>query len=413
MATLPLDGYRMLDLSRLVPGPITSGMLADLGMDVLKVEEMEVARGGRARDSFSPTVDDVELESRALAYNYVARNKRSIALNLKAPEGREIFHKLAATADVALEAYRRGVVKRLGVDYETVKAINPRIIYCSISGYGQEGRYADWPGQELNARAMSGVSALISGGDGDPGELLFPGLNTFASACAVISIQSAILVRQSTGQGQHIDLSLTEAGMSLMGSTTVNYLHYGRTPQRDELSVRHLKCKDGRYLANAAGAETHFWDQLCDVIGRPQYKGRFPLALGMGSGGRQFDEEMEAMVKDVRELFLTRTRDEWMEIIPVDISVVPLLEVDEAVDGDFARDRGAVWELDHPLEGKVRQLGSPFRLQNTPPRFRNFAPLLGQDTAEVLGDLGYSGADIQRLEREEVVRVQRWRPEAG
>jgi formyl-CoA transferase len=386
-------------------------MLADLGMDVLKVEEVDVVRGGRARDDFSPTVDDVDLESRAMAYNYVARNKRSIAINLKAQEGKDIFYKLAAKADVVLESFRRGVVKRLGVDYDTLKEINPRIVYASISGYGQEGKYADWPGQEGNARPMSGVSALTGCSDGSPAEFLYPGVNTFSSACTVISIQAALLSRESTGKGQFIDMALTESGMTLMGYATVNYFRRGYIPKRGQaMGVRSLKCKDGKYMASAAGAEGHFWDRFCETIGRPQYKGVFPAAMGLGGQGVRQDPEMDAMYNDLQELFLTRTRDEWMEIIPVDISVVPLLELDEVVEGDYAKDRGAFWEMKHPLEGELRQLGSPFRLQDTPPRFRNFAPLLGQDSESVLRDLGYSDAKIKRLEEDKAVRVQRWRP---
>ena len=400
----------MLDMSRLLPGPMASGMLADLGMNVLKVEEIEVARAGRARDDFSPTVDEVELESRAMAYNYVARNKRSLALNLKAQEGREIFYKLARGADVVFESFRPGVVRRLGVDHETLREINPRIIYCSLTGYGQEGEYASWPGQETNSRGVAGISALTSGSDGSPAEYYFPVVDTFSAASTVISIQAALLSRERTGKGQYIDMALTEAGMSLIGAATVNFLRYGVVPERGVLSLRTLRCKDGKYLANAAIAETHFWDSLCDAIGLPKYKGLFPRA-GAGPGKSvQSDLEMDTAVEDIRDRFSSRTREEWLEIIPPDISVTPLLELNEVIDGEYARARGAFWELEHPLEGKVRQIGSPFRLKETPPAFRNFAPLLGQDTEEVLRELGYSEADIARLEEEKVVRVQRWRP---
>ena len=406
---LPLEGFLMLDLSRLVPGPMATWLLADLGMDVLKVEEMEVARGGRARDSFSPTVDDPDMEAEFMAWNYVARNKRSIAINLRSPEGQELFHKLVAKADVVFETYRRGVVNRLGADYETVKKINPRIIYCSLSGYGQEGEYADWPGQELNAQGMSGVNALTSDKEGNPADLYFTVVDNFSAACVVISIQAALLARERTGQGQFIDMSITEAGIALINQTSVGYLRYGRVPQRGTPSLANLRCKDGRYLSNASSAETHFWNRFCQAIGRPQYENMFPMSFDQRASGSQ-DSKIQDAVKDVRELMLTKTRDEWLKIIPLDISVVPILELDEALDGGYAKDRGVVWEMEHPVVGKVRQLGSPFRLSETPPKFRNFAPMLGQNTVEVLHDLGYGDAEIKRLEDEGIVRVSHWSP---
>ena len=405
---LPLEGYLMLDLSRLVPGPMGTWMLADLGMDVLKVEEMDVARAGRARDSFSPTVDDPDQEARAMAWNYIGRNKRSIPINLRTPEGREIFHKLAARADVIFESYRRGVVKRLGADYETVREINSRIIYCSLSGYGQEGDYADWPGQELNAQGMSGVAALTSDPDGDPAYLYFPLVDTYAAACVVIAIQSALLARERTGRGQFIDISITEAGISLINQLSVGYLRDGYVPRRGVFdNISPLRCKDGKFLTNASTAETHFWNRFCQAIGRPQYENMFPLPFERRTAGAN-DLEVQAVISDVKDVMLTKTRGEWMKIIPVDISVAPLLELDEAFDGGYAEDRGVLWELDHPVVGKVRQIGSPFRLSETPPRFRNFAPMLGESTLEVLRDLGYSDVSIEHLEHEGIVRVSRW-----
>ncbi|MBI4232881.1 MAG: CoA transferase [Chloroflexi bacterium] len=399
---LPLEGLRMLDLSRLVPGPMATWMLADLGMDVLKVEEMEVARSGRARDSFSPTKDDPELEARYMAWNFVARNKRSIAINLQNPQGQEIFHKLAAKADAIFETYRPGVVKRLGADYKTVKGINPRIVYCSLSGYGQEGPYINWPGQELNAQAMSGVNALTSDREGNPADINFTVVDTYAAACVVIAVQAALLARERTGRGQYIDLSITEAGIALINQVTVGYLRDGRVPRRGAPSLSNLRCKDGKYLSNASTAETHFWNRFCQAIGRPQYQNMFPLSFDRRS---QADPAVQAAIDDVRVVMLTKTREEWLQILPVDISVVPMLEVNEALEGDYARSRGALWELEHPVAGKVRQIGTPFRLSDTPPTFRNFAPMLGQNTVEVLRELGYSEADIQRLEHDQVVRA--------
>ncbi len=396
--TLPLEGFRLLDISRLVPGPMTTWMLADLGMDVLKLEDMEVARAGRARDSFSPKVDDPEVETRAMAWNHIGRNKRSIAVNLQKPEGQQILHRLVADADVFFGSFRIPVYKRLGADYETLSAINPRLIYCTLSGYGQEGAFGDWPGNERNSQGMSGFSALTSGQDGEPADMLFLPVDSFSAALAVISIQAALMARERTGKGQNIDIALVEGGTTLLNSQAPGYLRDKQVRQRGFPSLGNLRCKDGKYLSSAASAQTHFWARFCDAVGCPQYKGLFP-------GAGRYDPSVEAAVKDIRAIILTKTRDEWLAILPREISVVPMLEFDEALDGEYAQDRGIVWELEHPLEGKVRQLGSPFRLSDTPPTFRNFAPMLGEHTVEVLHGIGYNDAEIGQLEDNGVVRI--------
>jgi formyl-CoA transferase len=395
----------MLDMSRLVPGPTATWMLADLGMDVLKIEDIEVTRGGRARDSFSPRVDDPDVEARAMAWNHIGRNKRSIAIDLKKPEGQDILHRLAKAADVFFGTFRLPVYERLGAGYEELSAINPRLIYCTLNGYGREGTFADWPGNERNAQGMSGVSALTTGTDGEPADFLFTVVDSYSAAMVVISIQAALMARERTGRGQNIDVALTEAGTVMANGRAVPYLRSGAVPQRGLPSLGNLKCKDGRYLASAASAQTHFWARFCDAIGRPQYKELYPLNVDRRTSER--GAQIEAAIADVREVMMTKTRDEWLEIIPREISVTPLLEYDEAMESQFAKERGLVWELDHPLEGKVRQIGSPFHLSDTPPTFRNFAPMLGQDTEQVLREAGYDDAQIRQLEQDRVVRIAR------
>ncbi|HTE83135.1 MAG TPA: CaiB/BaiF CoA-transferase family protein [Dehalococcoidia bacterium] len=403
--TLPLEGLRMLDISRLVPGPMTTWMLADLGMDVLKIEDMEVARAGRARDSFSPTVDDPDIEARAMAWNHVGRNKRSIAIDLQKAEGRAILHKLAESADVFFGSFRVPVYKRLGADYETLGAINPRLIYATLSGYGEDNSFADLPGNEVNGQAMSGVMAMLSGKDGEPADTLFTALDSYTATVAVIAIQSALLARERTGSGQKIDISLVEAGANFASVGAPGYLRHKTWRRRGAASLRSFRCKDGKYLISAAFAQTHFWDQFCDIIGRPQYKGMLPLRGELRREDGTTHPTVAALIADVRAVFLTRTRGEWLALFPRDLTVLPMLEYDESFESDFAGERGIVWELDHPLEGRVRQIGSPFRLSDTPPVFRNFAPMLGEHTVEVLENLGYAHPEIEQLERDGVVRI--------
>jgi crotonobetainyl-CoA:carnitine CoA-transferase CaiB-like acyl-CoA transferase len=403
--TLPLEGYRMLDISRLVPGPMASWMLADLGMDVLKIEDMEVARAGRARDSFSPVVDDPDIEARAMAWNHVGRNKRSISINLQKPEGQEILHRLAKTADVFFGSFRVPVYKRLGADYETLSAINPRLVYATLSGYGEDNSFADLPGNENNGQAMSGVMAMLNGKDGEPADTLFTLLDSYTAALTVIAIQSALMAREKTGKGQKIDMSLVEAGTNMANSGAPNYLRKGTWRKRGESTLRSFRCKDGKYIVSAAFAQTHFWDQFCDIIERPQYKGMLPLRGEYRRDGGTTHPVVAALIADVRKVFLTKTRDEWLATFPRDLTVLPMLEYDESLESGFAKERGILWELDHPLEGKVRQIGSPFHLSDTPAVFRNFAPVLGANTAEVLESLDYSPAEIESLAESGVVRI--------
>ncbi len=400
--TLPLERFRMLDLTRLVPGPMATWMLADLGMDVLKIEDVadrsayrnqEAAR--KSRENLTVDQAALEKEARANAWDHTHRNKRSIAINLQKPEGQAIFHRLVKDADVFFGSFRLGVYKRLGADYETLNKINPRLIYATISGYGFGNSFTEWPGNERNAQGMSGVSALMSGQDGEPGDMLWQPVDAYSAAMAVISIQSALFAREQTGRGQQVDIALLEGGTAFVNANVPDYFRHKNVRQRGFPSIGNLKCKDGKYISNAAFAQAHFWKPFCDAVGLPEMRDKVP------SGDAE-------MIRKVKAHMLQKTRDEWLAIIPKDISVVPLLEFDEVLEGPYAKERGMVLELDHPLEGKVRQLESPFRLSDTPPTFRHFAPVLGEHTVEVLRSVGYSDAEIGELEKAGVVRASQW-----
>jgi crotonobetainyl-CoA:carnitine CoA-transferase CaiB-like acyl-CoA transferase len=400
--TLPLEGFQMLDLSRLVPGPMATWMLADLGMDVLKIEDVADRRAYRdqaaaraSRESFSSSDADSEGESRTNAWDHIGRNKRSIAINLQKPDGQAILHRLVAHADVIFGSFRLAVYKRLGADYETLSKINPRLIYATLSGYGFGNSYSEWPGNERNSQGMSGVSALTTGQDGEPADLLFTGVDSYSAALAVISIQAALMARERTGRGQQVDIALLEGGTAFVNGNVPEYFRHGTVRKRGTPSIGNLRCKDGKYLSSAASAQAHFWAPFCDAVGLPELRETRP--------GRD-----ETIIRKVREHMLTKTRDEWLAIIPKEIAVTPMLEFDEVLEGQYARERGMVLELEHPLEGKVRQLASPFRLSNTPPTFRGFAPLLGEHTVEVMRGVGYSDAEIEELERSGVVRSKHW-----
>jgi len=317
------------------------------------------------------------------------------------------LHKLAETADVFFGSFRTGVYKRLAADYETLSRINPRLIYATLSGYGEDNSFADLPGNEANGQAMSGVMAMLNGKDGEPADTLFTALDSYTAAISVIAIQSALFARERTGLGQKIDISLVEAGTNFANSGAPGYLRRGTWRHRGGAALRSFRCKDGKYVISAAFAQTHFWDEFCDIIDRPQYKGMLPLRGELRREDGTTHPTVAAMIADLRTVFLTKTRDEWLSTFPRDLTVVPMLEYDESLESPFAQERGIVWELDHPLEGKVRQIGSPFHLSDTPPAFRSFAPMLGANTVEVLEGLGYDQPNIARLEQEGVVRISR------
>lgn len=400
--TLPLERFSMLDLTRLVPGPMATWMLADLGMDVLKIEDVadrsayrnqEAAR--KSRENLTTNQEALEKEARANAWDHTHRNKRSIAINLQKPEGQAIFHRLVKDADVFFGSFRLGVYKRLGADYETLNKINPRLIYATISGYGFGNSFTEWPGNERNAQGMSGVSALMAGQDGEPGDMLWQPVDAYSAAMAVISIQAALFAREQTGRGQQIDIALLEGGTAFVNANVPDYFRKKSVRKRGFPSIGNLKCKDGKYISNAAFAQAHFWAPFCDAVGLPEMRDKVPSA------------DAEA-IRKVKAHMLSKTRDEWLAIIPKDISVVPLLEFDEVLEGPYAKERGMVLELDHPLEGMVRQLSSPFRLSDTPPTFRHFAPVLGEHTVDVLHSVGYSDGEIGEFEKAGVVRASRW-----
>ena len=203
------------------------------------------------------------------------------------------------------------------------------------------------------------------------------------------------MARERTGEGQQVDIALVEGGTAILNGAVPGYFREKSFRHRGWPSIGNLKCKDGKYISNAAAYQNHFWAPFCDAVGLPEMRENRP-------------ERDEAAIRKVREHMLTKTRDEWMAIIPKEIAVVPVLEFDEVLEGQYARERGMVWEIDHPTEGKVRQLASPVHLSGTPTAFRNFAPLLGEHTAEVLHGIGYSDADVERLDADGVVRVNRW-----
>lgn len=377
--TLALEGIKVLDLSRTVPGPFCTMLLADMGADVIKIEAPGYQMG---------MLPD---QGKQAAYDFLSRNKRSIALNLKTAEAREVFHKLATEADVVMEAFRPGVAKKLGVDYDTISELNPRIVYCSLTGFGQDGPYRDLPGHDPNYTSIGGAVGLTGDEKGDP-VIIRAALGDIGSALhAVIGILCALMARDKSGKGQYVDISMTDSVLSFLTVSLLRYFRDGFIPKRGWPSptINVWKTKDGKFVSTGL-IEPYFWERFCHALGREDL---IPHHHAKG-------EKLKEVYSAIKETFLTKTRDEWFQIMKdADTCVSPVLELDEVVNDPQLLSRDMFPEFDHPTEGKVRHLGMPIKLSETPAKFRSFAPLIGQHTEEILQGLGYSEQQIEELRK--------------
>jgi len=396
--TLPLEGITVLELTRVAPGALATMMLGDMGAEVVKVEQPVQPDTPRFGGGWCPVGEEGRREA---AYSAVNRNKKSVAINLRSAEGRAIFHKLAVKADVILEGFRPGVVKRLGIDFDTISKINPRAIYCSLSGYGQDGPYQDMPGHDVNYISIGGALGLIGEEGGKP---VIP-LNLVAdyagaSLHAVIGILLALMARERTGKGQVVDISYTDGVISLMTRLASDYFMSGEVPKRGQsfLSGAYpcygvYETKDGRYISIGC-LEQWLWENLCRALDREDL-----IVQGMAQG-----EKREEVFGELRGIFRTRTRDEWFEELrDKDVCVGKVYELDEVFEDPQVVHRQMVVELDHPIFGKVKQPGIGVKLSDTPGSIRSFCPLLGEHTEAVLGSLGYSAEEVEELKRRGVV----------
>ena len=385
-----LEGVRVIDLSRLFPGPFATQLLADYGADVVKVEEP--GRGDYMR-GFTPL-----LRGRSLFFLNLNRNKRSVAVNLKHPGGREVLLRLVERADVLVESFRPGVMERLGLGPEVLLKRNPRLVYCSVTGYGRTGPYAHRAGHDLNYLAVAGALGLNRDRDGRPVIPAFQVADVGGGALnACVGILMALLARERTGRGQVVDAAMVDGVATWL---TYAWSHHQAGTSREE---RHIcgeypcynvyRTSDGGYLAVGA-LEPKFWERLCRHLGRPEW---VPLQFATGvDRDRLFDE--------LRAIFRSRTRDEWVrELEDVDCCVAPVLDVHELASEPHWRERGLVRRVDVPGLGTLEALGFPVGLSATPPAVRRPPPRLGEHTADVLAEAGLGSDEVARLAREGVV----------
>lgn len=386
MSQLPLKGIRVLDLSRQLPGPLATQLLGDFGADVIKIED---TRSGDNFRAAAPLQNGIA--TRHLMLN---RNKRGLAVNLKADEGREIFLKLARESHVVLEQFRPGVMKRLGIDYEAVKAVNPGIVYCSLSGFGQDAPYRDLAAHDPNYLSLSGVLSLLGRRSGEPA-LSGPQLaDITASHMVTIGILIALRKAEASGIGDYIDISLFDSAFSLATTALATYFGSGSAPSRGE--ERHngkypwadiYETEDGKFITLCA-IEEQFYRSLCLAVGHADWVG-----LQYADDAKQ--EEIRA---EFRKIFLTRTRDAWFELLKgKDVCIGPVLSIDEAVQSAQVQRRNNIIVHRHAVAGDTYQLATPIRMRESPASIRGGAPGLGEHTAEILRSVGYGDADVERL----------------
>jgi crotonobetainyl-CoA:carnitine CoA-transferase CaiB-like acyl-CoA transferase len=385
--TAALKGITVLDLTRLLPGAFCSQLFADMGADVIKIEHPE---GGDYNRAFAP-LNKVESGSFLL----LNRNKRSIAVDLKTEGGKDVFRRLAAKADVVLEGFRPGVMDRLGLSYASLSAQNPRLVYCAISGYGQDGPLRDAAGHDLNYMALAGAVPLFGEAGRNP---IVPGLSIAdvggGSLMASTGILAALMARQHTGRGQFVDISMFDGTVAWLAYHGADRLFAGIEPRGGERPFiggapcyNVYRCGDGRHVALGI-IEEHFWHRFCDAVGLPELKAnQWPTGV------------VAAQQKKVLDgLFASRTRDEWVrDLAPADIPFTPVLSMEEAFEQPHFRHRRLLQSVEHPVEGLVPQLGFPIKLSDTPAEIRTPAPLLGEHTAEILRNLGFADPEIEQL----------------
>ena len=370
-----LEGVTVIDVSRMVPGPYCSMILADHGARVIGIEE----RSYMADETFVYPVN---------------RNKDHMTLNLKKKEGRDVFFKLVCEADVLLEGFRPGVTKRLGIAYDTIKEMNPRIIYCSITGYGQDGPFRDMPGHDVNFLSFAGVLDIIGEKNGSPcipgiqiGDLVAGGMN------AALGILLALVARQKTGRGQYIDISMTDGVVALLPVPLYLYQRFGVVPRRSDAFLSHryacynvYETADGRHISIGA-VEGQFWQNLCNTLGVPEY------------GPLQYDDNhREEMLQFFRNTFKMKTLEEWItELKDKEVCWGKVQRFTEVLQDPLFQARDMVGEVKNDRGEPVTVLGIPVKLSDTQGSIRKAPVGFGESTRKMLGELGYADDQIDEF----------------
>ncbi|MEO8357684.1 MAG: CoA transferase [Chloroflexota bacterium] len=395
----PLNGIRVLDLSRVLAGPYCTMVLGDLGADVIKVESPD---GDETRAWGPPFAGGSRGES--AYYLCVNRNKRGIIVDFKTEEGRAILHRLIKRSDVLVENFRPGTLAGSALDFDSVSAINPNLIYCSITGFGQTGPLRDRPGYDFMIQAMGGLMSFTGEPDGEPMKVGVAVADLFTGQNAAIAILAALQTRTQTGTGQHLDISLFDSQLGMLANVAGNYLMSGNLPRRygnahaNIVPYQSFQASDAWFVV-AVGNDIQF-EKLCGVIGKWELVGDPRFAVN--SGRVKHRDELIDILKPV---FLTRAVAEWLTVLETaGIPCGPIPTLDKVFAEPQVEAREMLIHMEHPEIGDLRLVGSPLKFSNTPVEYKLPPPKLGEHTEEVLKELlGYSTEQITFLKSRRVV----------
>ncbi|MDK2125255.1 CaiB/BaiF CoA transferase family protein [Parachitinimonas caeni] len=407
-----LSHLKVLDLSRVLAGPWATQLLADLGAEVIKIERP--GTGDDTRAWGPPWLKDEagEATSESAYYLSTNRNKQSVAIDMAKPEGQRLLRELAAQVDVLVENFKVGGLKQYGLDYESLRVINPRLVYCSITGFGQDGPYAARAGYDFLIQGMGGLMSVTGRPDGEEGAgPLKVGValtDILTGLYAANAIQAALLSRERSGQGQHIDLALLDVQIACLANQSMNYLVGGQPPKRmgnahpNIVPYQDVPTRDG-YMILAIGNDNQF-GKFCETIGHPEWAGDERFATNAARVANR-----ALLIPMIGEVTRTRDMEEWITLLEAQaVPCGPINNLAQVFADPQVQHRGTRVEMDHPLAGKVPQVANPIHLSATPVEYRNAPPLLGADTHSVLsGLLGLGEGSLTELAESGVIAAVR------
>jgi crotonobetainyl-CoA:carnitine CoA-transferase CaiB-like acyl-CoA transferase len=391
-----LEGVKVVELAQIMAGPTCGMLLADMGADVIKVEKLP---GGDDTRSYS----EPQIRGESAAFMILNRNKRGIAVNLKTPGGLEVVKRLLADADVVTENYRKGTLEKLGLGYDVLQALNPRLVYCAISGYGRTGPYADKGGFDLIAQGFAGLMSVTGEPGGPPVKSGTPVADINAGIFAALGIVSALLARARTGRGQMVETSLMEAGIQQTYWQAAIYFATGVNPgpsgSAHILTAPYQAFPTADGWINLGGANQSNWERIVKAIGMPE--------LGADARFKTNTDRMRnlaALTPLLADALKKKPSAHWIaEFEAAGVPVGPVNRIGDMLADPQVKARDMVVETEHPKAGRVKAIGHPIKFTGTPGEMKRPAPLLGEHTREVLGGLGYSAAEIEGLAREGAV----------
>ena len=400
----PLVGIRVLDLSRILAGPWASQMLADLGAEVIKIERP--GSGDDTRAWGPPYMPDEmgEATSESAYFHGANRGKQSVCIDMSQPQGQALIQDLVRQCDVLIENFKVGGLKKYGLDFASLQAINPRLVYCSITGFGQTGPYAERAGYDFMIQAMGGMMSITGEADGLPMKTGVAIADILTGLYAANAIQAALIHQQKTGAGQHIDMALLDVQVATLASQAMNYLATGTSPARlgnahpNIVPYQAFETSDS-YIILAVGNDSQFL-RFCELAGKPEI-----------AADERFQQNSnrvrnrDALVLQVQEIMLQKSSAAWLEALNArGIPCGPINNIEQVFADPQVQHRGMQLELDHPAAGKVAGVASPIRLSRTPIEYEQAPPLLGQHTDDVLSRLlALDAAEIARLHNDGIV----------